>query len=214
MSTSDKPLYVTDPEKWLEEINKAHHFVCVMFFRGSWCKFDEHYLKRVGDLNLKEMKKEGVYLIAWTGEGAEGAQKADEQWGLTKHYGFAEVIGDETLSLANYLKEDEILPNLIISTPEEAKAAEHVTPGTYPNGIAQPGMVFYAHHGNLACHWEAKADSTNLFGGANRPEPSEVWVQVLKRKHALDHGNAIMPVHADACKTCTHVSDVAGCSVM
>jgi hypothetical protein len=41
----------------------------------------------------------------------------------------------------------------------------------------------------------------------------EVWKQVLKRKHALDHRNAIMPVHASQLKTCTSASDV-GCHNM
>jgi len=42
---------------------------------------------------------------------------------------------------------------------------------------------------------------------------AEVWTQVLKRKHALDHGNAIMPVHGNQLKTCTSASDV-GCCIM
>ena len=41
----------------------------------------------------------------------------------------------------------------------------------------------------------------------------EVWKQVLKRKHALDHGSAVFPVHASQLPTCTHACDV-GCQIM
>jgi hypothetical protein len=172
MVSLEKPLYVTDPEAWLQKENEAHAFLCVVIFRGSWCKFDKHYLTALGKHNESHMKQEQVYLIAWTSEGAEGAAKADEAWNLTSQLGYNEVLGDETCALANYLKEDEILPNLVTSTPQEAHVEEFITPGTYPNGIVQPGMVFYAHHGNLSLQWEAEVHDRNSFGGANRPQPS------------------------------------------
>lgn len=168
----------------------------------------------LGKHNKSHMEKERVYLIAWTSEGAEGANKADEEWRLTKDYGYSEVLGDDTCALAEYLKEDEILPNLVTSTPQEAHVEEYITPNTYPNGMVQPGMVFFAHHGSLTCHWEAKVEEATQFGATERPLPDEIWKQVLKRKHALDHGNAIMPVCASQLKMCTHASDVEGCTSM
>lgn len=42
----------------------------------------------------------------------------------------------------------------------------------------------------------------------NRPQPSELWEQVMKRKHALDLGNAIMPVHGRELKMCCTKEDV------
>jgi hypothetical protein len=178
------------------------------------------------------MEQERVYLIAWTSEGAEGAKKADEEWGLTKDYGYSQVIGDETCALAQHLVEDEILPGLVLSTPQEARVVDHknnnddnnnndnnssllLPPDAYPSGLVQPGMVFYAHHGSLACHWEqTTVDETTLYGATERPLPSEIWKQVLKRKHALDHGNAIMPVCASQLEKCTHARDVEGCTSM
>ena len=121
---------------------------------------------------MSHMQDEQVYLIAWTSEGESGAKQADEEWGLTKELGYSEVLGDETCALAKYLKDDEILPHLMINTPQEVRVEEFIAPGTYPNGLVQPGMVFYAHHGNLALQWEAPVLDTNSFGAANRPQPA------------------------------------------
>lgn len=180
-----KPLYVTDPEKWLEKENEAHPFVCIVIFRGHFCKFDRHYLKELGKHNKSHMEAERVYLIAWTSEGEEGAKQADQEWGLTSELGYGEVLGDDTNALAEYLKEDEILPNLVTSTPQEAHVEEFITKDTYPNGIVQPGMVFYAHHGTLALQWEAVVLETNSFGAANRPLPSGAygWIYWYCHRH-------------------------------
>jgi len=70
------------------------------------------------------MKKENVRLVAWTSQGEEAAKKADKEWGLSKEFAYDLVIGDETLALAKYLMEDEILPGLKIATPQEAKVKE------------------------------------------------------------------------------------------
>jgi len=199
-----KPLYATDPEKWLEDTVKGPDLACIAIFRGSWCKYDRHYLRKLGQYASTVMKKDhGIKLIAWTSEGADGAKKADEEWGLTSECGFDMVIGDDTLALAKYLKEDEILPGLAIQTPEEAKVQDLIVEGTYPNGIVLPGQAWWAHHGMIVFEWESKFDpEAGKFGGPGRPDPAFVWVQVLKRKHALDHGNAIMPVHGDDIKLC------------
>lgn len=42
---------------------------------------------------------------------------------------------------------------------------------------------------------------------------TDIWEQVLKRKHALDKGEAIMPVHGDTVKQCTSEFDV-NCTLM
>jgi hypothetical protein len=175
--TDDKPLYVTNPEKWLHELVKGNDFVGIVIFRGSWCKFDRHYLHKLGKYNKDKMQNEGLKLIAWTSEGPEGAKKADEEWGLTKDYSFSEVIGDETNALAKYLVEDVILEHLVTSTPEEAKVQDRITPGTYPNGLVQPGMIWYAHHGSLVLQWEAKVEEPH-FGGPNRPVPQGQLIPV------------------------------------
>jgi hypothetical protein len=167
---TDKPLYVTDPEKWLKELVEGNDFVGVVIFRGSWCKFDKSYLHKLGKYNNEKMNSEGLKLIAWTSEGPAGAKKADEDWGLTKNFGFTEVIGDETNALAKYLVDDCILENIVTHTPEEAKVQDLITPGTYPNGLVQPGMIWYAHHGSLVLQWECKAEAPQ-FGGPNRPNP-------------------------------------------
>jgi hypothetical protein len=168
--TDDKPLYVTNPEKWLHDLTENNDFVGVVIFRGSWCKFDKHYLRKLGKHNKDKMQAEHLKLIAWTSEGPEGATKADEEWGLTKDFGFSEVIGDETNALAKYLVDDCILEKLVTSTPEEAKVQDLITPGTYSNGMAQPGMIWYAHHGSLVLQWEAVVEDPH-FGGPNRPVP-------------------------------------------
>jgi hypothetical protein len=147
------------------------------------------------------MKSKNVMLIAWTSEGAAGANKADEEWGLVKDCGYSQVIGDETNQLALYLQRDELLTDLIIATPEQAKVTDLVTPGTYPNGIAMASQVWWAHHGLVCFEWSSKFEEPTL-GGPNRPDPAFVWEQVSKRKQALDHGNAVMPVHGDSIRTC------------
>jgi len=163
--------YTKNPEAWLEAVTTTHDFVCIVFFRGSFCKYDEHYLKALGTFNKSTMEKEGLKIIAWTSEGPEGAARADAAWGLTKGYGFHQVLGDPTHALANWLKEDELLPDLIVSTPEEARVLDLVTPGSFPNGIVQPAMIWYAHHGSVALQWEAKVEPPH-YGGPYRPEPS------------------------------------------
>ena len=76
-------------------------------------------------------------------------------------------------------------------------------------------MVWYAHHGNLVLQWESKFEAPSWGGGSGRPEVLALWTEILKRKHALDHGNAIMPVHGDM-KLCANDWEVnlSNCSVM
>jgi len=210
--SSKKPLYASDPEQWLKNVTRTHEYVCIVIFRGHWCSYDHAYLTEFGELNTEHMKKRGVYLIAWTSEGEEGAKLADEHWHLKSKYEFDEVIGDETGALGQWLKEDELLPNLITSSPVEAQVAHKITSGTYPNGIVQPGIAFYAHHGILVMHWEAKVLKPT-YGGAHRPAPSEIWSRVKHRKHALDDGNAAMPINGETLKqTCEKLD--GNCNVM
>lgn len=215
MSNNSKPLYVTNPEEWLKETVQGSDLLAIVIFRGSWCKYDRHYLRKLGQHHLSTMKKENVKLIAWTSEGAEGAQKADQEWGLTKDYGYEMVIGDETNALANYFKDDMILEDLLIVSPQEAHVEKLVTPGTYPNGLVQPGVVVYAHHGIPAFQWAAKCEEPG-YGGPNRPDPTDLWQHLLKRKHALDHGNAVMPIHGKDLKMCTTDWEIffANCSIL
>ena len=102
MSQDNKPLFVTNPEVWLQKENEAHAFVCIVIFRDSWCKFDKHHFTALGKHNESHMKQEQVYLIAWTSEGAEGAAKTDAEWNLTCQLGYDEVLGDETGALAKH----------------------------------------------------------------------------------------------------------------
>lgn len=209
MNEQTTPLYVSDPETWLNQLTAENDFVGIVIFRGSWCNYDKNYLHRLGKFNKERMKDKGLKLIAWTSEGAEGAKRADMEWGLTKNYDFHEVIGDETNALAKYLVEDCILENLVTTTLSEAKFEKLVSPGSYPNGLVQPGMLWYAHHGNLVLHWESKAvECDPNFEAKSRPAPVDVWNQVLKRKHALDSGNAIMPVNGNELVPCTSDFDV------
>jgi len=210
--TDDTPLYVSNPEKWLEDLTQSNDFVGIVLFQGSWCKYDKFYLHKLGKYNKEKMQAEGLKLIAWTSEGAAGAKKADEQWGLTKDYGFTEVIGDETNALAKYLEEDCILENIVTKTPEEADVKKLVTEGTYPNGIVQPCMIWYAHHGSIVLRWESQGKASGFFT-PTRPNPQDIWEQVLKRKHALDKGEAIMPVHGNELRQCTSEFDV-NCMIM
>lgn len=154
------------------------------------------------------MKNENVQLIAWTSEGTEGASRADTEWGLTKDFGYDAVLGDDTNALAKWLQEDEILPRLVTLTPAEAHVTELLPPGsTYPNGMVLPGMVWYAHHGNPVFQWEKTCEAPG-YGGPGRPDPEDLWAAVLKRKHALDHGNAVMPSHGTAMKMCSTEEDI------
>lgn len=182
--------------------------VCIVIFRGSWCKYDKHYLKTLGDYYVSTMKAENVQIIAWTSEGEAGALRADTEWGLTKDYGYAAVLGDETNALANWFIEDELLPKLVIATPDEAHVADLLPDGsTYPNGIVMPGMVWYAHHGNPVFEWTKKMEPPG-YGGPGRPDPAALWETVLKRKHALDGGNCVMPSHGTEMKMCSTDADI------
>ena len=210
-STSTIPKYVTDPEGWIDDVTTAHEYVCLIIFRGSWCSFDKYYLTQFGTMR-KEMEADGVHLIAWTSEGEEGAKRADEAWKLTSKWGYDQVIGDSTCALGKFLKEDETLPKLIISSVEEAKVSSKIHPGTYKNGLVQPALVFYAHHGILVLHWEAKVRPSG-YGASQRPVPSEVWRKVQKRKHALDMGNAVLPADGSKLKQCCNSLD-AKCPTM
>jgi hypothetical protein len=211
MTSQDKP-YISNPEKWLQEISEKNDFVGIVIFRGSWCKFDKHYLQKLGNFSKDKMPTEHLKLIAWTSEGEDGAKKADEEWGLTKNHGYSEVLGDETCALAKYLVDDCLLEKLVTSTPEEAQVDKYITPGTYPNGMVQPGMIWYAHHGSVVVQWEATVEPPH-FGGPNRPHPEELFEQVMKRKHALDKGEAIIPVHGNSLKQCTSPWEV-NCVIM
>jgi len=213
--SSEIPLYVSNPEQWLDQTVKGPDLVCLVIFRGSWCKYDKHYLRKLGQHHKSVMKKENVKIIAWTSEGADGAKKADEEWGLTKNFGYDMVIGDDSNALAKWLIEDEILPNLVIKTKEEVNLQDTVPEGSHPNGIVMAGQAWWAHHGLIAFEWESKCEEPD-FGGPNRPDPVFVWEQVLKRKHALEHGNAIMPLHRDNIKMCTSDAEVdsSSCSML
>jgi len=210
---TEPPLYVTDPEKWLHEISEKNDFVGVVIFRGSWCKFDRYYLQKLGDFSKKHMSDQNLHLIAWTGEGVDGAKKADEEWGLTKDHGFTEVLGDNTLALAKYLVDDTLLEKLVTSTIKDVQLENKtVSQETYPNGIVQPGMIWYAHHGSVVVQWEAVDEPF----ASDRPHPKDLFEQVLKRKHALDKGLSVIPVHGRKLKQCCSASEVniAGCTLM
>jgi len=203
--------------QWLEATAHGPDLLCIVIFRGSWCKYDQHYLKKLGQHHKQVMKKDSVKLIAWTSEGREGAKKADEEWGLTKDFGYDGVLGDETNALAKWLIEDEVLPNLVIKPLDEAQVDKSLLPATstYPNGMVMPGMVWYAHHGNPVFQWE-KEFTAPAYGGPGRPDPDDLFQEVLKRKHALDHGNAVMPSHGTNLKMCSNDMDVtlSKCALM
>jgi hypothetical protein len=207
--TTESNLYISDPEKWLNQISSENDFVGIVIFRGSWCKFDKHYLQKLGRISKEKFESEHLKLIAWTSEGTDGAKKADEEWGLTKDYGFSEVLGDETCALAKYLVDDCLLEKLVTTAPEEAQVEKLITPGTYQNGIVQPGMIWYAHKDapSVVLQWEAVVESPH-FGGPNRPNPEDLFELVLKRKHALEKGEAIIPVHGRQLKQCASPMDV------
>lgn len=200
MTNDEKPLYVSNPEKWLKDTTESYDLVCILFFRGCWCKYDRFYLRELGKYykNTIQSSGETVRIIAWTSEGAEGAQKMDDDLKLTSEYGFSQVIGDETNALANYFKEflqeEDILTDLQILPVSELDAGDDVHKSTskYPSGMALPVQLWYAHQGSLVLEWA----STNK-GGPGRPALGELWNKVLKRKHALEHGKDTMPAHGE-----------------
>eukprot|EP00529_Nitzschia_sp_RCC80_P035626 CAMPEP_0113474192 /NCGR_PEP_ID=MMETSP0014_2-20120614/18451_1 /TAXON_ID=2857 /ORGANISM="Nitzschia sp." /LENGTH=178 /DNA_ID=CAMNT_0000367019 /DNA_START=436 /DNA_END=969 /DNA_ORIENTATION=+ /assembly_acc=CAM_ASM_000159 len=178
MTTPEDKLYVTDPEKWLNDLTSNNDFVGIVIFRGSWCKYDKHYLQRLGDFSKNKMESQHLKLIAWTSEGADGAKKADEEWSLTKDHGFSEVIGDDTCAFSKYLVDDCLLEKLVTTpSPKDINVEDIIkkqnSPGTYPNGLVQPAMVWYAHHGSLVLQWEAVVEQSSGFGGPNRPNPPD-----------------------------------------
>jgi hypothetical protein len=198
------PLYVSNPEQWLDETVKAD-MVGLVIFSGSYSKFDRVYLRKLGHfIKQKQENGDSIKLIAWTSGGTEDAKKADEEWGLTKECGYSAVIGDDTAALAKYLIEDELLPNLVIA--EDPKKDANID--NLPTSGA--GQIWWAHRGTVCFEWSSKVED-----GPNRPDPDFVFDQVTKRKHALEHGNAIMPVHGDDIKMCTcEEVDAAGCSML
>lgn len=211
--------------------------MAIVIFRGSWCKYDKHYLQKLGKFHKGQMRQDGLKLIAWTSEGSEGAKEADLAWGLTEKFGFEEVIGDQTNALAKYLVDECLLENLVITTTKEANAENLVSEGTYQNGLVQPGMLWYAHHGNLVLRWTSEAHAPS-FGGAYRPNPpgtlttlciqlfldivvvlllsncnslpwiADVWEAVKKRKHELDKGDAVMPINGNNLRQCSSPFEV------
>lgn len=136
--------------------------------------------------------------MAWTSQGEAGAAKADEDWELTKTFGYSMVLGDETNALAKWLKEDELLPNITTVDYEG-----------YKNGMVLPAQIWYAHHGAPVFEWCKEKDEPG------RPLPAAVWEQVVKRKHALDDGSTVMPAHPTSIPLCSTDIDVslASCSV-
>ena len=169
--SADTPLYVSDPETWLTDVTTGHDFVGIVIFQGSWCKYDKHYLHKLGRYNKEKMKADGLKLIAWTSEGSDAAKRADHEWGLTEKFGFDCVIGDDTNALAKYLVDDCILEKLATKTPDELGIKDQVPEGAYPNGVVLPGMVWYAHHGNLVLQWESNGNEGHGFFTAVRPNP-------------------------------------------
>lgn len=217
MSTTSTELYVSNPEQWLDETVKGD-MVGLVIFRGSWCKFDRYYLRKLGQFikQKQDSVSDPIKLIAWTSAGSEDARKADEEWKLTKECGYTAVIGDETAALAKYLIEDELLPNLVIvKDPKNDANIDNLPEGSYPHGLVMAGQVWWAHRGTVCFEWSSKVEPPT-YGGPNRPDPEFVWQQVLKRKHALEHGNAIMPAHGDDIKMCASELEVnaAVCSIM
>eukprot|EP00536_Pseudo-nitzschia_multiseries_P002277 jgi/Psemu1/317852/estExt_fgenesh1_pm.C_300019 len=207
-----KKLHVTDPEKWLNNLRDANDFVGIVIFRGSWCKYDKYYLQKLGDYSKGKMADQNLHLIAWTSEGEEGAQKADEQWSLTKDHGFDQVVGDETCALSKYLVEDGLLEKLTTSAFDDIRPSDTTdSPGRYPNGVVQPGMIWYAHH-TVVLEWEATVEPP-YFGATNRPNPRELFEVVVKRKHELDRGDTVFMVHGNRLKQCCTPMEV-NCAIM
>jgi hypothetical protein len=205
-------------KQWLTDTASGPDLLCIVLYRGGWNKYDRHYLQKLGQYHKTVLKPELVQLVAWTSEGSAAAQHLNDELGLTSNFGYDAVLGDETNALAKWLVEDEILPNLVTQT--EGIPAEHAS--KYPNGMVLPGMVWYAHHGNIVFQWEKKLDDTHKHsssncGGGGWPDPNDLWEhQVLKRKHALDHGNAVMPAHGSQIKLCSTDADLllSGCSIV
>lgn len=211
-ATTEK-LYVTNPEQWLNDLRNKNDFVGVVIFRGSWCKYDKHYLQKLGDYSKGKMADHNLHLIAWTSEGEEGARAADENWGLTRDHGFDQVLGDETCALSRFLVEDGWLSKLTTSSSlSEIKPTESTeSPGSYRNGVVQPGMIWYAHH-TVVLEWEATVEPP-YFGATNRPNPRELFEEVLKRKHELDKGDTVVVVHGNRLKQCCTPMEV-NCAIM
>lgn len=166
---SDTPLYVSDPESWIQKIGHEHEMLCLVIFRGSWCPFDKYYLELLGPT-----KPDNCYMVAWTSQGEEGANEAKEKWNIPH---FDLVVGDKSAALGTYLVDDMLLPDLDINpVREDVKVENNLSDDDYPEGIVQPGMVVFAHKGNLVMHWEAKVTEENAFGAANRPEPKSKFI--------------------------------------
>ena len=109
-----------------------------------------------------------------------------------------------------YYRDEELLPKLVITPKTDAHLPKDVfISGEYPNGIVQPAMLFYAHHGVEVLNWVAKVNRP-YYGASSRPAPSEVWRKVQKRKESLDHGNAVLPAQGSKLKQCTTAFDVYG----
>jgi hypothetical protein len=230
-SSDDLPIGLSTPLsfclqfQWLRERANAPDLFCLVIFRGSWCKYDKYYLRSLGKF-LQSKIKSGleeeevpVSLVAWTSQGAKAAKEADVEWGLTKDYGFKQVLGDDTNALANYLVEDYILADLVTKSPAEVAAAASAIgapPDSYPSGMVMPAVLWYAHHGSAPVfEWTHKAADGGC-GGALRPDPEEMWKLVLKRKSALDNGNAVMPSHGANVKMCATELQVnsANCDIV
>jgi hypothetical protein len=180
----------------LDETIAGPDLLCIVIFRGDWCKYDKHYLQKLG--LFCKAQPQPIQLVAWTSQGAAGAAKADEEWELTKSYGYDKVLGDETNALANWLKEDELLPDITT-----------VAHDGYANGMVLPAQIWYAHHGSPVFEWYKDKDEPG------RPQPSAVWEQVVKRKHALDVGSTVMAAHPRTIPLCSTDVDIAlsACSV-
>lgn len=136
------------------------------------------YLRQLGDYCQSQPESDAT-LVAWTSEGQAAADKANEEWQLTKSYGYSLVIGDDSGNgLPDYLRDNSILP-YITTVPR---------PG-YPHGMVLPAQVWYAHHGNPVIEWCQTEDPPE------RPQPEALWKEAHKRKHALNLGSAVAPSH-------------------
>ena len=118
--------------------------------------------------------------------------RGKKEWKLSES-GYSLVVGDDTNTLAAHLVEDQLLPKLSVQPLEDIQVKESKTfsrPTGYPNGLVQPGMVIYAHRGNMIMHWEAKVEKSNVYGAANRPLPEGT----LARFDALGYEAALLIV--------------------
>mmetsp|Transcript_22745 Transcript_22745/g.33729 ORF Transcript_22745/g.33729 Transcript_22745/m.33729 type:complete len:192 (-) Transcript_22745:364-939(-) len=173
-TTSPSDVLAKDPEAWLHSVFREHDensVVMIVFFRSSSDPYDQEYFKL-----LKECKPSNSYVVAVSAE----AEPSEPKEGVDL------VLSDPTHALANYYKEDELLPGITFTDPKDG----------FPNGMVQPAFIVYAHHGTECAHWEqSDVSEATEFGAANRPEPKALWEAVMHRKHALDNGNAAIPVH-------------------